>query len=72
MVGHLRLDLLLTNLGHRRAFRHLLLVAQVLLRVHPPDGVLLLLVPPLLVLDLAQAQPLLQLDLALALLHHIG
>ena len=52
--------------GGRKLFR-LLLVAHVLLRVHPPDGVLLLLVPPLVRLHLAQAQPRLRATLVVTL-----
>lgn len=72
LLRHLRHDLLLAHAADVGALLHLLVVAQVLLHVHPTDRVLLLLVPPLLTLHLAHAQPLLQLDLPLALLHHIG
>ena len=72
LLHHLRLDLLGAHAANLRPLEHLLLVTHILLHIHPPDRVLLLLVPPLLRLNLAQAQPRLELDLPLALLHHVG
>jgi hypothetical protein len=68
----LLLHLLLAHLRDEHALLLLLAVAQVLLRVHPPDGVLLLLIPQLVLHELPLLELLLQLNLALALLHHVG
>ena len=67
----LRLNLLSAHLADLGALNHLLLITEVLLSIHPPDRVLLLLVPPLLRLHLSQPLPLLHLDLPLALLHDV-
>ena len=64
LLRHLRL----AHLGDELALLLLLLVAQVLLRVHPADGLLLLLVEALLRRQLAPLEHLLQLKLPLALL----
>jgi len=65
-------DLLLAHLAHELPLLLLLLVAHVLLRVHAADRLLLLLVEALLGRQLAPLEHLLQLELPLALLHHVG
>ena len=64
----LLLHLLLAHLRDEHALLLLLAVAQVLLRVHPPDRLLLLLVEALLGGQLAPLEHPLQLQLPLALL----